>query len=131
MLSPYKVKTNTKLNLALCQRCGGKRLYVGKNATLKILGRFDIDFDSNIEIFDNAELIIHGSKLGFSDANAGFKVICGERIEIMSDVGIGRNVMIRDTNGQHFMNTTGYRPQDLLLLVRKFGYVNLLLLCLV
>ena len=86
------------------------RLYVGKNATLKILGRFDIDFDSNIEIFDNAELIIHGSKLGFSDANAGFKVICGERIEIMSDVGIGRNVMIRDTNGQHFMNTTGYRP---------------------
>ena len=31
MLSPYKVKTNTKLNLALCQRCGGKRLYVGKN----------------------------------------------------------------------------------------------------
>lgn len=86
------------------------RLYVGKNATLKVLGRFDIDFDSNIEVFDNAELVIHGSKLGFSDANAGFKIICGEKIEIMSDVGIGRNVMIRDTNGQHYMNTTGYRP---------------------
>ena len=28
----------------------------------------------------------------------------------MPDVGIGRNVMIRDTNGQHYMNTTGYRP---------------------
>lgn len=86
------------------------RLYVGKNATLKVLGRFDVDFDSNIEVFNNAELIIHGSKLGFSDANAGFKIICGEKIEIMPDVGIGRNVMIRDTNGQHYMNTTGYRP---------------------
>lgn len=86
------------------------RLYVGKNATLKVLGRFDIDFDSNIEVFDNAELVIHGSKLSFSDANAGFKIICGEKIEIMADVGIGRNVMIRDTNGQHYMNTTGYRP---------------------
>lgn len=86
------------------------RLYVGKGATLKVLGRFDVDFDSNIEVFDNAELVIHGSKLGFSDANAGLKIICGEKIEIMPDVGIGRNVMIRDTNGQHYMNTTGYRP---------------------
>ena len=28
----------------------------------------------------------------------------------MNDVGIGRNVIIRDTNGGHYMNTIGYRP---------------------
>ena len=86
------------------------RLFIGKNATLEVLGNFTVDFDCNIEVFANARLVIHGSKIGYSDANAGFKVICGESIEIMSDVGIGRSVMLRDTNGQHFMNTTGYRP---------------------
>lgn len=86
------------------------RLYVGKNATFEVLGSFGVDFDCNIEVFDDAKLVIHGSKISYSDANAGFKVICGESIEIMPDVGIGRNVMIRDTNGQHYMNTTGYRP---------------------
>lgn len=86
------------------------RLFVGKNATFEVLGNFGVDFDCNIEVFDDAKLVIHGSKISYSDANAGFKVICGESIEIMPDVGIGRNVMIRDTNGQHYMNTTGYRP---------------------
>lgn len=86
------------------------RLFIGKNASFEVLGNFSVDFDCNIEVFDNAKFIIHGRKISYSDANAGFKVICGECIEIMPDVGIGRNVMIRDTNGQHFMNTTGYRP---------------------
>lgn len=86
------------------------RLYVGKNATFEVLGNFGVDFDCNIEVFDNAKFTIHGSKYSYSDANAGFTVICGDKIEIMPDVGIGRGVMIRDTNGQHFMNTTGYRP---------------------
>ncbi len=86
------------------------RLFIGKNASLKVYGRFEIDSDCEIVVFDNAELIIHGSKHASSDANTGFRVICGQKIEIMPDVGIGRNVQIRDTNGGHFMNTTGYRP---------------------
>lgn len=85
------------------------RLFLGNNSTLKIMGNFDIDSDCEIIIFDNAELTIHGSKHGISDANEGFRIICGQKIEIMADVGIGRNVQIRDTNGEHFMNTTGYR----------------------
>lgn len=85
------------------------RLFIGENATLKILGRFDIDADCEIVVFNDAELTIHGSKHGYSDANAGLRIICGQRIEIMSDVGIGRSVLIRDTNGNHFMNTSGYR----------------------
>lgn len=86
------------------------RLFIGRNATLRLLGEMAIDAGSEIDIFDNAELVFHGGKLRYSDANEGLTVICGEKIEIMPDVGIGRNVMIRDTNGDHYINTTGYRP---------------------
>lgn len=86
------------------------KLFLGENASLNILGEFKIDADCEIVVFSNAELTIHGSKLAYSDANAGLRIVCGEKIELMHDVGIGRNVMIRDTNGDHYMNTTGYRP---------------------
>lgn len=86
------------------------KLYIGRNGTLKVLGDFVIDAGCEIDIFDDASLIIHGGKNGYSDANTGLTVICGQQIEIMSDVGIGRNVTIRDTNGNHYMNTAGYRP---------------------
>ena len=85
------------------------KLFLGENASLNILGEFKIDADCEIVVFSNAELTIHGSKLAYSDANAGLRIVCGEKIELMHDVGIGRNVMIRDTNGDHYMNTTGYR----------------------
>lgn len=93
-----------------CRSKQESRLFIGENASLNILGEFKIDADCEIVIFDNAQLIIHGSKLAYSDANSGLRIVCGERIEIMHDVGIGRNVMIRDTNGDHYMNTVGYRP---------------------
>ncbi len=86
------------------------KLYIEKGGSLKVLGDFDLDAGCEIIIFNNAQLIIHGSKLGYSDANKGLTIICGQKIEIKSDVGIGRDVTIRDTNGRHFMNTAGYRP---------------------
>ena len=87
------------------------KLFIGKNAKLTVKGDFAIDPNNDIEIFDNAELIIHGGRSGYSDANTGLTIVCGQRIEIMADVGIGRNVTIRDTNGTtHFINTAGYRP---------------------
>lgn len=86
------------------------KLFLGENASLNILGEFKIDADCEIVVFSNAELTIHGSRLAYSDANAGLRIVCGEKIELMHDVGIGRNVMIRDTNGDHYMNTTGYKP---------------------
>lgn len=85
------------------------RIFIGENAKFNILGDFKVDADCEIVVFSGAELTIHGSKLSISDANAGLRIICGEKIEIQSDVGIGRNVVIRDTNGEHFMNTAGYR----------------------
>ena len=86
------------------------RVFLGKKARLNILGDFKIDADCEIVVFNGAELTIHGSKLSISDANSGLRIICGEKIELMPDVGIGRNVVIRDTNGEHFMNTAGYKP---------------------
>ena len=86
------------------------RVFLGENAKLNILGDFKIDADCEIVVFNGAELTIHGNKLSISDANSGLRIICGEKIELMPDVGIGRNVVIRDTNGEHYMNTAGYKP---------------------
>lgn len=86
------------------------RIYIGEKATFAVLGDMTIDCDCDIEVFDGAELILHGARLGYCNANKNLTIICGEKIEILPDVGIGRNVTIRDTNGNHFMNTLGYKP---------------------
>lgn len=95
------------------------RIFIGENAKFNILGEFKVDADCEIVVFRDAELTIHGSKLSYSDANSGLRIICGEKIELMHDVGIGRNVVIRDTNGDHYMNTAGYRPTRSVLIGEK------------
>lgn len=95
------------------------RIFIGENAKFNILGEFKVDADCEIVVFSDAELTIHGSKLSYSDANSGLRIICGEKIELMHDVGIGRNVVIRDTNGDHYMNTAGYRPTRPVLIGEK------------
>ena len=85
------------------------RLFLGKGASLCVNGDFYIESDCEIVIFDKAQLIIQGSNNSISDSNSGLRIICGDKIEIQSDVGIGRNVTIRDTNGKHYLNTVGYR----------------------
>ncbi len=85
------------------------RLLVASKGKLEILGDMIIGYGSDIEVFEGAALIIHGNKHGVSDTNIGCTIICGKQIEIQSDVGMGRNVLIRDNNGNHYMNTSGYR----------------------
>lgn len=85
------------------------RLLVANDAKLIVKGDVYFAYGCDIEVFDHAELILHGSKFGKSDTNIGCTIICGQRIEIMSDVGMGRNVLIRDNNGDHYMNTLGYK----------------------
>ena len=85
------------------------RLLVGAGGKLEVLGDMIIGYGSDIEVFEGAELIIHGNKHGISDTNIGCTIICGKHIEIQADVGMGRNVLIRDNNGNHYMNTSGYR----------------------
>lgn len=56
-------------------------------------------------MFDNAVFKIKGH----SGCNIGLTLICGCRIEIGTDVMIGRNVSIRDNNGGHYINRPGYK----------------------
>lgn len=85
------------------------RLLVDSNGSLIVKGDMYFAYGCDIEVFSNAELILHGSKYSRSDTNIGCTIICGEHIEILPDVGIGRNVLIRDNNGKHYLNTMGYR----------------------
>ena len=86
------------------------RLCVDAGGTLRVLGDVILGYGCDVELFHDAELILHGKKiLGISGANIGCTIICGEKIEIGPDVEIGRNVTIRDNNGGHYINRQGYK----------------------
>ena len=81
------------------------RLLVEKGATLEVQSKFNIYYGADVEVFKNAKLIIKGG----GGTNINFTCICGEYIEIGKDVQIGRGVTIRDNNGNHYINRSGYR----------------------
>ena len=81
------------------------RLLVEKGATLEVNGPFNVYYGADIEVFKNAKLIIQGG----GGPNINFTCICGEYIEIGKNVQIGRGVTIRDNNGSHYINRTGYK----------------------
>lgn len=81
------------------------RLLVESGATLKLGRRTIIGYGSDIEVFKNATLFFGD---GIS-TNIGATIICGERIEIGNNTMLGRHVTIRDNNGGHYMNRSGYK----------------------
>lgn len=81
------------------------RLLVNKGGTLEILGNTLIGYGSDIEIFPGGKLTFKGG--GATNINA--TIICAEKIEIGKDVMLGRNVTIRDNNGNHYINRAGYK----------------------
>lgn len=81
------------------------RLLVNSAGKLTIGGRTSIGYGSDIEVFSDAELIFKGEV----KTNINCTIICGEKIEIGRDVMIGRNVTIRDNNGNHYINRQGYK----------------------
>lgn len=86
------------------------RLCIDAGGTLRVLGDSTLGYGCDVEVFHDAELVIHGRRiLNVSGANIGCTIICGEKIEIGPDVEIGRNVTIRDNNGGHYINRQGYR----------------------
>ena len=81
------------------------RLLVNKGGTLRFEGKTNIGYGSNIEVFPNASL-------SFGDGcstNIGATIICGDRIEIGATTMLGRHITIRDNNGGHYMNRSGYK----------------------
>lgn len=85
------------------------RLLVADGGKLIVNGEMVIGYGSDIEVFENAKLTFEGKRFGLSDTNIGCTIICGKEIYIGADVAMGRNVLIRDNNGEHYMNTPGYR----------------------
>jgi acetyltransferase-like isoleucine patch superfamily enzyme/coenzyme F420-reducing hydrogenase beta subunit len=107
-------KANVQLNARL--RLGTKkfrkskletRLLVDDGGTLIINGRFEFGYGSDIEVFNGGQLIIGGIHGGGSNTNT--TIICAERIEIGGHVMIGRNITIRDNNGNHYLSQQGYK----------------------
>jgi acetyltransferase-like isoleucine patch superfamily enzyme len=103
------------LNARLC--IGGKkfrkskletRLLVDNGGTLIVDSPFGFGFGSDIEIFKGGTLIIKKGILG-GGINTKGTIICSERIEIGYHVMIGRNVTIRDNNGDHYLSQQGYK----------------------
>lgn len=81
------------------------RLLVNKGGTLEVLGNTTIGYGSDIEVFPGGKLTFKGG--GGTNINA--TIICAEKIEIGKDVMLGRNVTIRDNNGNHYLNRSGYK----------------------
>lgn len=80
-------------------------ILIDAGGKLTVNGDFNVGYGSDIEIFPGAELIVHGS----GGSNVNLTIICGDRIEIGKDVQIGRGVTIRDNNGNHYINRSGYK----------------------
>lgn len=68
-------------------------------------GEFFVSNGADIEVFKNATLEIGGG-IG---ANVGLTIICGNHISIGRNSGCGRNVTIRDNNGNHAISIRGYK----------------------
>lgn len=60
----------------------------------------------NIEIINNGHLI-----MGQGGINVNLFILCAEKIEIGNGVRIGRDVSIRDCNGEHVIVSDTYRNQ--------------------
>lgn len=81
------------------------RLSIASTGTLNIGPGTLISYGADIEVFSGATLTFKGN----GGPNIGFTVICGEYIEFGDGVKIGRNVTVRDNNGQHYINRQGYK----------------------
>ena len=81
------------------------RLLVENGATIEVNGKCIVYYGADIEVFKNAKLVIQGG----GGSNINFTCICADYVEIGKNVQIGRGVTIRDNNGNHYINRTGYK----------------------
>lgn len=81
------------------------RILVDREAIIRFDGAISIGYGADIEVFPHAELRIGNGV----NTNIGTTIICAESIEIGNSVMLGRHVTIRDNNGGHYMNRSGYK----------------------
>ena len=80
------------------------RLLLDPNATLNIAGGGYVGSGADIQLFKGSELNI-GKGCCF---NSGLQIVCAEKITFGDDVHVGRDVHIRDNNGEHYIIQPGY-----------------------
>lgn len=79
------------------------RLLLEENAAFNVKGVRRLMYNSDIQVFKNAELV-----MGSGNCNSGLQIVCAERIDIGNNTYIGRDVWIRDNNGGHYIIQAGY-----------------------
>lgn len=110
----------------LVQMDVGARFVVNRDTTFSNSFVQGSRIESRIRFWSNSTMIVNGGSFGtntyillFEGArleigencciNVNFSVTCGSSIKIGNNVFIGQNVSIRDTHGDHFINTPGYQ----------------------
>ena len=79
------------------------RLFLDYNAKMTVNEDSSIGYGSDIEVLEDAHLII-----GHCYSNFNCTIICGKKIEMQGHTAIGRDVSIRDTNA-HQIEIEGYK----------------------
>lgn len=86
------------------------RFMVNAGGTFIADSQFRISYGSDIEVFPGATLKIGGADFyTHGGTNVNFSLVCGNYIELGYGVAIGRNVTIRDNNGDHYLSMQGYK----------------------
>ena len=102
-----KIKINNGiLNIGVKKNRKSKaetRLFMDTNARLNIKGSRSFMYNSDIQVFKDAEL-----SFGSGNCNSGLQIVCAEKISIGKETYIGRDVWIRDNNGGHTIVQAGY-----------------------
>ena len=81
------------------------KILLRRNATMDIQGDYEFFSGCDIQVHNNATFTIEGG----GDTNMNVEVVCGNNITFQKYVYVGRNVIIRDTNGEHFISRQGYK----------------------
>ncbi len=112
--SILELKKTSSINLNGILKLGVKRfahskletrLLVENGGSITIDGNWSLAYGSDIEVFQNASLQVDGD----SATNINATIICGESIRLGKGVMLGRNVTIRDNNGNHYIARRGYK----------------------
>lgn len=81
------------------------KILLRKNSLLDIQGNYAFFCGCDIQVFHDAVFTIEGG----GDTNMNVEIVCGKELTFQKYVFIGRNVIIRDTNGEHFISRQGYK----------------------
>lgn len=104
--SKIKVNGIFRIGYSNCKRdVLFSKIIMRENATINVGGNYIFSAGCDIQIFRDAVFEIKGG----GNSNINTEIVCGKSITFESHVCLGRNVIIRDTNGDHYMSRQGYK----------------------